>query len=160
MMRDKTKERLKKRREILTATKAKALPAPADTPALVHAFEYFGLNPMVQAHRHILLVALAEEVFPRKRGRPVGGTTLIMLGVFYRGYIQKNPGATDSQAAAHLKRKLGLLGPTEDSIRKRLPAARRELAKMDSWLARKAGQPGPPKPRGRGILANIEEPAS
>jgi hypothetical protein len=109
-------------------------------PTIASAFRQLGLDPEISSHRELLLVVLAQIVFgPKRRGGRRKGTVknpsahwhsarLFLLGVHFEKVVKANPGISDRQAGHKITKQFPYPGVSPDTIRKRLPAARKQWA--------------------------------
>jgi hypothetical protein len=109
---------------------------------LADAFDYFGLDSKNPSHRDLLLFVLASEVFGKRpgRGRPRGSRTwdwdqLFDLGMAYFQVMARRPEISDREAATEIKGRAEYQHIEPDTIRQRLPEARKIIALV--WQARR-----------------------
>lgn len=136
-------ERLAEARKVLSGvqlTDQAAQFLQSNSQSLAEAFKQFGLDPNNSAHRAILTVVLADCVFGRrKKGRPAGtkqwhAARLHVLACDYEEVIADNPNMSYSKAAAAIQKRAGYKCYRAVTIRQRLPAAKRQLARARAFL--------------------------
>jgi hypothetical protein len=100
--------------------------------SLKRAAKYFGLNHEDKADLNVLLHILADVVFAKpNRGRPKdGGERLFRLGVHLHLLEQQEGRLSDTDAAKKLCELPDYQSQQPDSLRKQLPAARRDLERL------------------------------
>jgi hypothetical protein len=119
------------------------------------AFKYFGLDAKNPLHTQILLGILADVCFPRShKKKKWDDYYYVILARCFEAIVRKHEGVSDSEAAKLIQRKFRgckeLTAVTPDTLRRRLPEARKRIQR----LRRKMAAPTP----GLGQLANLAAP--